>query len=90
MREAQVNIMIANEGINPAVLKRTAGYIWKKGGIVNVTAGRRNWKKRWFVIETKVFETFVGYELRYFETPNGKVKVEKIFLNLQMSSIAFL
>ena len=67
--------MLANEGINPAILKRTAGFVWKKGGIVNGTTGRRNWKKRWFVIESKVFDTFVGYELRYFESPNGKLKV---------------
>ena len=66
--------MQIGEGINPAVLKRTAGYILKKGGTVNSTAGRRNWKKRWFVIETKEYETFIGYEFKYFDAPNGKLK----------------
>lgn len=66
--------MHASEGINPAVLKRTAGYIYKKGGVVNMTAGRRNWKKRWFVIEPKIFEGFIGYQFKYYENANGKLK----------------
>jgi hypothetical protein len=76
--------MQVSEGINPAVLKRTAGFIYKKGGVVNVTAGRRNWKKRWFVIETKIYETFVGYEFKYFETPNGKLKGSVDLTNVEV------
>ena len=76
--------MQAGDGINPAVLKRTAGYIYKKGGVVNVTAGRRNWKRRWFVIETKNYDSFVGYEFRYYETPNGKLKGSLDLTNVEV------
>ena len=31
------------------MLKKTEGWIWKKGGINNGGLRRRNWKKRWFV-----------------------------------------
>jgi hypothetical protein len=59
------------------VLNRTEGYLHKKGGAVNKGSlgGRRNWKKRWFVLETTTLrggrET---YELRYYESPKGKLK----------------
>ena len=76
--------MQVGDGINPAVLKRTAGYIYKKGGVVNVTAGRRNWKRRWFVIETKNYDSFVGYEFRYYEAPNGKLKGSLDLTNVEV------
>ena len=76
--------MQVHEGINPSVLKRTAGYLSKKGGVVNVTAGRRNWRRRWFTIETKQYESFVGYELRYYDAPNGRLKGSVDLTNVEV------
>ena len=58
------------------VLSRTEGYLHKKGGAVNRSlGGRRNWKKRWFVLEnTTLRGGGQHYELKYYEGPKGKLK----------------
>lgn len=61
------------------VLKRTEGYLYKKGGAVNKSlGGRRNWLKRWFVLEqTNNKQTphpHPHYTLHYFESQKGKEK----------------
>ena len=54
------------------VLKRTEGYLYKKGGAVNKSlGGRRNWLKRWFVLEKTKHDQ---YTLHYFESQKGKEK----------------
>lgn len=44
------------------------------GGAVNQRGGFRNWKKRWFTISEVDFLGSLGYELRYFDAPKGKLK----------------
>jgi hypothetical protein len=57
------------------VLKKTEGYIHKKGGAVNKgLGGRRNWLKRWFVLEKKQIRGRDNYTLHYFESQKGKQK----------------
>lgn len=67
----------ANSGLNDFVLNRTEGYLHKKGGAVNKGSlgGRRNWKKRWFVLESTTLRGGrESYELKYYESPKGKLK----------------
>jgi hypothetical protein len=59
------------------ILKRTEGYLFKKGGAVNKgLGGRRNWLKRWFVLEKSVNSRTRrdNYTLHYFESQKGKQK----------------
>jgi hypothetical protein len=57
------------------VLKKTEGFIHKKGGAVNKgIGGRRNWLKRWFVLEKKQIRGRDNYTLHYFESQKGKQK----------------
>lgn len=50
--------------------------MYKKGGAVNKSlGGRRNWLKRWFVLERQSRRGGRDtYTLRYFESPKGKEK----------------
>lgn len=72
---ANNRLLITHEGLlDPSMLVRTEGYMYKKGGAVNSRGGLRNWKKRWFVIESVDFFGTQGFELQYFNAPNGKLK----------------
>ncbi len=49
--------------------------MYKKGGAVNQrSAGRHNWKKRWFVLKEINFRGQIGYELKYYDKPRGALK----------------
>lgn len=68
-------LIVTQEGaLDPSLLVRTEGYIYKKGGAVNARGGFRNWKKRWFVLVPVDFFGYQGYELQYFDAPNGNLK----------------
>ena len=68
-------IMTTHDGrLDPSLLPRTEGYIYKKGGTVNARGGRRNWRRRYFVLTNVDFRGKPGYELRYYDGPNGKLK----------------
>ena len=41
---------------------------------VGVGTGRRNWKKRWFVLSPQMYNSQLLYSLSYYETPRGKLK----------------
>ena len=45
----------------PSVAQRKSGWLWKKGTASSVT-GRRNWKRRWFVLDRHVFRYFKSRE----------------------------
>lgn len=69
-REKQ-RLVINSEGeLDKSLLRRTCGYMYKKGGAVNVRGGFRTWKKRWFILEEASILGHVGYELQYFDRPN--------------------
>lgn len=59
-----------------SLIKRTEGYLYKKGGAVNKgIGGRRNWLKRWFVLEKiSARNGKDSYHLHYFESQKGKQK----------------
>lgn len=68
-------LLVTHEGLlDQALLRRTEGYMHKKGGAVNARGGFRNWKKRWFVIAPVEILGSQGYELQYFDAPNGTLK----------------
>lgn len=72
---APARVKVNHEGIlDPSVLIRRDGYMFKKGGAVNARGGFRNWKKRWFVLEHVNFLGHEGFELQYFDKPGGKMK----------------
>ena len=74
-------LVVTNDGtLDKSMLKRVDGYMYKKGGAVNARGGFRNWKKRWFVLETVDFLGNQGFELQYFDAPHGKLK-GKVNLN---------
>ena len=76
-RDAAYKVVITSEGeLDTSLLIRTSGWVHKKGGSVNEGGfgGRRNWKKRWFVLVPVPFAGHIGYELQYFDRPNGKLK----------------
>lgn len=74
-RSANGRLIVTHEGnLDPSLLLRTTGYIYKKGGAVNARGGFRNWKKRWFILSPVDFFGFQGYELQYYDTPNGTQK----------------
>jgi hypothetical protein len=57
------------------ILKKTEGWMYKKGGAVNKgLGGRRNWLKRWFVLEKKTQRGRDSYTLKYYESQKGKLK----------------
>jgi hypothetical protein len=56
-------------------LLRTEGWINKKGGAVNAsTFGRKNWKRRWFVLKYSPQRGKPNYQLVYYDSPGGTVK----------------
>jgi hypothetical protein len=68
-------LKVNNEGLlDPSVLIRREGYMYKKGGAVKARGGFRNWKKRWFVLEHVDFLGNDGFELVYYDSPGGKQK----------------
>jgi hypothetical protein len=68
-------LIVTQEGtLDPSLLIRTEGFMYKKGGAVNARGGFRNWKKRWFVLAPVDFFGYQGYELRYYDAPNGTLK----------------
>lgn len=74
-------LIVTHDGLlDRSVLKKTEGWMYKKGGAVNARGGFRNWKKRWFVLESVDFLGSEGFELRYFDAPGGKLK-GKVGLN---------
>jgi hypothetical protein len=77
-RDAAYKLVVTSDGqLDPSLLIRTEGWIHKKGGSVNEGAfggGRRNWKKRWFELRPIPFFGNTGYELQYFDRPNGTLK----------------
>ena len=64
----------ADGQLEEKLLVRTEGWMYKKGGAVNQRLGRKNWKKRWFVLNKFDFRGQTGYELQYFDRPNGTLK----------------
>eukprot|EP01035_Chromulina_nebulosa_P030727 gene30727-40861_t len=69
-REKQ-RLVINSEGeLDKYLLRRTTGYMYKKGGAVNVRGGFRTWKRRWFLLEEVSILGHIGYELQYFDRPN--------------------
>lgn len=75
IRAANARLLVTHEGLlDPALLKRKEGYMHKKGGAVNARGGFRNWKKRWFVIAPVEILGAHGYELQYYDAPNGNLK----------------
>ena len=45
------------------------------GGAVNARGGRKNWKRRWFVLTPIEYKgDRSAYELRYYDGPNGRLK----------------
>eukprot|EP00981_Chlorochromonas_danica_P005183 scaffold1046_cov162-Ochromonas_danica.AAC.13 len=73
--ESHGRLIVDHEGnLDPSVLRRTSGYMYKKGGAVNARGGFRNWKRRWFVLAPVDFLGHEAYELQYFDTPNGTLK----------------
>lgn len=68
-------LVVTQEGtLDPSLLIRTEGYMYKKGGAVNARGGFRNWKKRFFVLAPVDFFGYQGYELQYYDAPNGTLK----------------
>jgi hypothetical protein len=68
-------LVVTQEGtLDPSLLIRTEGYMYKKGGAVNARGGFRNWKKRYFVLAPVDFFGYQGYELQYYDAPNGTLK----------------
>lgn len=77
LNSAPRTTLIAGDGLgqlDPTQLKRTEGYIYKKGGAVNTRGGRRNWKKRWFVLTPIDYKERTAFEFRYYDGPKGKLK----------------
>lgn len=74
--EGHGRLVVDNEGnLDISVLPRMSGYMFKKGGAVNQSRGGfRNWKKRWFVLKPVDFLDHEGYELQYYDAPNGTLK----------------
>jgi hypothetical protein len=76
-RDAALKLVVTSDGqLDPSLLIRREGWIHKKGGSVNEGGfgGRRNWKKRWFVLVPIPFFGYTGYELQYYDRPNGVLK----------------
>ena len=68
-------LIVTHDGLlDRSVLKRVDGWMYKKGGAVNARGGFRNWKKRWFVLDSVDFLGSEGFELRYYDRPGGKLK----------------
>ena len=68
-------LIVTNEGLlDPSLLIRTEGYMYKKGGTVNARGGYRTWKKRWFKLQEADILGHQGYELKYFDGPDRKCK----------------
>ena len=72
--KSQVNIMPKLFKLDINVLKKTEGWIWKKGGINNGGLRRRNWKKRWFVLVEHNEDAYPKYELEYYTKPGGDIR----------------
>lgn len=73
--EGQSRLVMTHDGnLDTSTLPRMSGYMYKKGGAVNARGGFRNWKKRWFVIAAVDFFDHEGYELQYYDAPNGNLK----------------
>jgi len=68
-------LQVTHDGhLEEKLLVRTEGWMYKKGGAVNQRIGRKNWKRRWFVLAQFDFRGQTGYELQYFDRPNGALK----------------
>jgi hypothetical protein len=76
VRQANANrLIVTHEGLlDQTLLTRTEGFMHKKGGAVNARGGFRNWKKRWFVIAEVDILGAQGFELQYYDAPNGNLK----------------
>eukprot|EP01031_Cornospumella_fuschlensis_P036737 gene36737-44562_t len=73
--EGQARLVMTHDGnLDTSTLPRMSGYMYKKGGAVNARGGFRNWKKRWFVIAPVDFFDHEGFELQYYDAPNGTLK----------------
>jgi hypothetical protein len=69
----------ADGALEERLLVRREGWMYKKGGTVNrrggaAGGGRKNWRKRWFVLAEVPFRGQKGYELRYYDGPKGALK----------------
>lgn len=69
----------ADGALEERLLIRREGWMHKKGGAVNRRGGaggggRTNWKKRWFILSEVPFRGQRGYELKYYDRPNGALK----------------
>jgi hypothetical protein len=60
--------------LDQSLLRITEGFLYKKGGANHGNGIRRNWKRRYFVLGEYDTEFGVGYELRYYDNPNGSLK----------------
>ena len=63
-----------NKGLDPTLLKRKDGWMRKKGGVVHSSTGRRNWKRRYFILVEKENANFKSYELQYWDKSDGTIK----------------
>lgn len=71
----QPRLHVTHDGrLEDRLLVRTEGWMYKKGGAVNQRGGRKNWKKRWFVLAPFDFLGQDAYELQYFDKPGGTLK----------------
>lgn len=77
-------LLITSEGeLDPQLLVRREGWLWKKGGAINVSkfAGRRNWKYRWFELTPIQLFGKTAYEIQYWESEKKKKHLGSVALN---------
>ncbi len=64
-----VHVETTKEGLlNPDLLVRTTGWMYKKGGAVNARGGFKSWRRRWFELVEVPYKDGIGYELQYFDS----------------------
>ena len=68
-RDQALRLIVTSDGeIDPSLLVRKRGWVFKKGGSAHDTGfGRRNWKKRWFRLNPIDFYENTGYELQQYD-----------------------
>ena len=60
--------------LDPTMLSKTEGWVWKKGGISTSGIRRRNWKKRWFQLIEQRTDSYPKYDIEYYDKPGGVLK----------------
>jgi hypothetical protein len=77
-------LLITSEGeLDSDLLVRREGWLWKKGGAINLSkfSGRRNWKQRWFELKPIQFFGKTAYEIHYWESEKKKKLLGAVSLN---------